>query len=319
MAEQSVEIERLRIQSLNAELLTRMERVLPQDGIVEFSPGFYLSRLTKPTESTRPIYKPCLCFVVQGSKRALLGNEVYNYDPGHYLVFTVDLPVVFHVDKASEDEPYFGLRLNLDPAIVAAVLLESDPDPCNNGTDVKAIDVQAIDAELLDAVVRLVRLGDSPDERRLLAPLAVREIVYRLLASGQAARLGHLITSAGETQRISEAVGFLRERFREPLKIEAIAREVGMSVSGFHHHFKSVTSLSPLQFQKQMRLQEARRAMLAEEMDAATAGFSVGYEDASYFSRDYKKLFGAPPQHDIANLRTKLPPQYSTASGMVAS
>ena len=312
-------IERLKIQDRNEELLARMSYLLPQDAIVEFSPGFFLSRLTKPTESTQPIYQPCLCFVVQGSKRALLGNEVYNYDPGHYLVFTVDLPVVFHVDKASEDEPYFGIRLNLDPAVVAAVLLESGPDPSKSEADVKAIDVQAIDADLLDAVVRLVRLADSPDERILLAPLVTREIVYRLLANGQASRLGHMITSVGESHRISEAVGYLRARFREPLKIEAIAREFGMSVSGFHHHFKSVTSLSPLQFQKQMRLQEARRVMLAEDLDAATAGFSVGYEDASYFSRDYKKLFGAPPQHDIANLRTKLPPQYSTASGMVES
>ena len=312
-------IERLKIQDRNEELLARMSYLLPQDAIVEFSPGFFLSRLTKPTESTQPIYQPCLCFVVQGSKRALLGNEVYNYDPGHYLVFTVDLPVVFHVDRASEDEPYFGIRLNLDPAVVAAVLLESVPDPSKSEANVKAIDVQAIDADLLDAVVRLVRLADSPDEQRLLAPLVTREIIYRLLANGQASRLGHMITSVGESHRISEAVGYLRARFREPLKIEAIAREFGMSVSGFHHHFKSVTSLSPLQFQKQMRLQEARRVMLVEDMDAATAGFSVGYEDASYFSRDYKRLFGAPPQHDIANLRTTLPPQYSTASGTVES
>ena len=219
-----------------------MSYLLPQDAIVEFSPGFFLSRLTKPTESTQPIYQPCLCFVVQGSKRALLGNEVYNYDPGHYLVFTVDLPVVFHVDKASEDEPYFGIRLNLDPAVVAAVLLESVPDPSKSEANVKAIDVQASDADLLDAVVRLVRLADSPDEQRLLAPLVTREIIYRLLANGQASRLGHMITSVGESHRISEAVGYLRARFREPLKIEAIAREFGMSVSGFHHHFKSVTS-----------------------------------------------------------------------------
>ncbi len=198
-------------------------------------------------------------------------------------------------------------------------MLESVPDPSKSEANVKAIDVQAIDADLLDAVVRLVRLADSPDEQRLLAPLVTREIIYRLLANGQASRLGHMITSVGESHRISEAVGYLRARFREPLKIEAIAREFGMSVSGFHHHFKSVTSLSPLQFQKQMRLQEARRVMLVEDMDAATAGFSVGYEDASYFSRDYKRLFGAPPQHDIANLRTTLPPQYSTASGTVES
>lgn len=308
-------IEILQMQSRNGELLARMSGLLPHDGIVESFPGFFLSRLTKPTESTQPIYQPCLCFVVQGSKRALLGSEVYRYDPGHYLVFTVDLPVVFHVDEASEDVPYFGLRLNLDPAIVAAVLVESGAETIQREEDVQAINVEAIDAYLLDAVVRLVRLIDSPDEQRLLAPLAIREIVYRLLANGQASRLGHLITSAGETSRISGAIGYLREHFREPLKIEAIAREVGMSVSGFHHHFKSITSLSPLQFQKQMRLQEARRVMLVEDMDAATAGFSVGYEDPSYFSRDYKRLFGAPPRHDIANLRTKLPPEYSTAAG----
>lgn len=314
MSNPGLEIERLRIQSLNAELLARMENLLRQDGVVESLPGFFLSRLTKPTESTQPIYQPCLCFVVQGSKRALLGNEVFHYDPGHYLVFTVDLPVVFNVDEASEDKPYFGLRLNLDPAIVASVLMEAGIGAMNGETDVKAIDVQTIDADLLDAVVRLVRLSDSPDEQRLLAPLVAREIVFRLLAGGQASRLGHLVTFAGETHRISEAVGYLRKHYRNSLKIEAIAREVGMSVSGFHHHFKSVTSLSPLQFQKQMRLQEARRMMLVEAMDAASAGFSVGYEDPSYFSRDYKKLFGAPPQKDIARLRTKLPPEYSVAA-----
>jgi AraC-like DNA-binding protein len=164
------------------------------------------------------------------------------------------------------------------------------------------MDVSPIDADMLDAVVRLARLLDTPDEIKILAPLIIREIVYRLLRGEQGARLGHLMTS-GDTRRISKAVGHLREHFHEPLRIENIARELGMSVSGFHHHFKSVTAMSPLQFQKQIRLQEARRLMLGEDLDAASAGFRVGYEDPSYFSRDYKKQFGAPPQRDIARLR----------------
>jgi AraC-like DNA-binding protein len=171
---------------------------------------------------------------------------------------------------------------------------------------VKAMNVSSIDANMLDAVVRLARLLDTPDEIQALTPLIIREIVYRLLRGEQGARLSHLLAAGGDTRRISRAIGHLREHFDEPLKIEDIARELGMSVSGFHHHFKSVTSMSPLQFQKQIRLQEARRLMLGEDLDAASAGFRVGYEDPSYFSREYKKLFGAPPQRDIAQLRSNL-------------
>jgi len=159
---------------------------------------------------------------------------------------------------------------------------------------------------LLDAVVRLARMLDTPDEIQVLAPLIIREIIYRLLRGEQGARLSHLLSSEGDARRISKAVKQLRENIDQPLKIENIAREIGMSVSGFHHHFKSVTAMSPLQFQKQIRLQEARRLMLGEDLDVASASFRVGYEDPSYFSREYKKLFGAPPQRDIARLRSSL-------------
>src|SRR5262249_3683262 len=152
----------------------------------------------------------------------------------------------------------------------------------------------------------LARLLDSPEEIQMLAPLVIREIVYRLLRGEQSARLGHLLPSGVDTSRISRAIGHLRENFDQPLRIEDIARELGMSVSGFHHHFKSVTAMSPLQFQKQIRLQEARRLMLGEDLDAASAGFRVGYDDPSHFSREYKKHFGAPPQRDIARLRDTL-------------
>jgi AraC-like DNA-binding protein len=158
-------------------------------------------------------------------------------------------------------------------------------------------------------VVRLIRLVDAPGGQKVLAPLIMKEIVYRLLAGGEGARLGHLMASSrGDTRRISRVIGHLREHYAEPLRIESVARELGMSVSGFHHHFKSVTAMSPLQFQKQVRLQAARRLMLSEGLDAARAGFRVGYEDPSYFSRDYKRLFGAPPQRDIARLRGSLEP-----------
>jgi AraC-like DNA-binding protein len=252
------------------------------------------------------VYQPAFCFVAQGGKQVLLGEELYRYNQGHYLIFTVDLPLVFQVEEASKEQPYLGLLLNLDPSLVASVLMESGVEAKKGDASVKAINVSPIEVGMLDAVVRLVRLLDTPGERKFLALLTIREIVYRLLAGGQGARLGHLLTSAGETRRISRAIGHLRDHFDEPLKIDDIAREFGMSVSGFHHHFKSVTAMSPVQFQKQIRLQEARRLMLSEDFDAASAAARVGYEDPAYFSREYKKHFGAPPQRDIARLRSTL-------------
>jgi AraC-like DNA-binding protein len=252
------------------------------------------------------VYQPSFCFIAQGRKQVLLGEELFRYDPGHYLIYTVDLPLVFQVEEASEEKPYLGLRLNLDSSLVASVMMESGIEIKKGDAGIKALDVSPTDANLLDAVVRLIRLLDAPVERKVLTPLIIREIVFRLLAGGQDARLGHLLASGAGTRRISKAIGHLRENFDRPLRIDDIARELGMSVSGFHHHFKSVTAMSPLQFQKQIRLQEARRLMLGEDLDAASAGFRVGYEDPSYFSREYKKHFGAPPQRDIAKLRSNL-------------
>jgi AraC-like DNA-binding protein len=298
-----------RVRSNRDELLERTAQLLPEDGRVEAFDGFFLARVSKPMESTNPLYQPAFCFVIQGGKRAMLGEEVFWYDPGQYLIFTVDLPVVFQVEETSEERPYYGLRLDLDPALVASVLMEAGFEPSKGDADVKAIGVNRVDADLLDAVVRLTRLLDTPGSEKVLAPLIMREIVYRLLAAGEGARLGHLLAvSRGDSRRISRAIGHLREHYDEPLRIEEVARDLGMSVSGFHHHFKSVTSMSPLQFQKQVRLQEARRLMLSEGLDAASSGRRVGYEDPGYFSREYKKLFGAPPLRDIARMRDSLVP-----------
>jgi AraC-like DNA-binding protein len=288
------------------ELLERMARALPGDGVLEVFPGLFLARSSQLTEQMHSVFKPAFCIIAQGSKQVLLGEEVFRYDPGHYLISTVDLPIVSHVVEASQDHPYLSFRLNLDASVVASIMMESGIETKRGDASVKAMDVSSIDADLLDAVVRLARLLDTPDEIQVLAPLIIREIIYRLLRGEQGARLSHLLASGGDTRRISKAVKQLRDNIDQPLRIEHIARELGMSVSGFHHHFKSVTAMSPLQFQKQIRLQEARRLMLGEDLDVASASFRVGYEDPSYFSREYKKLFGAPPQRDIAKLLSNL-------------
>jgi AraC-like DNA-binding protein len=287
------------------EIVERMSRLLPEDGRIDFVPGLLLIKSSVPSEPVQSLFQPSFCFVAQGRKRASVGGEVFLYDPFHYLIFTVDLPVAFEIEAPSKELPYLGLSLNLDSALVASVIVESGIRIKKGDASVKAMNVSAIDADLLDAVARLVRIAETPAERKVLAPLVIKEIIYRLLAGGQGARLAHLLT-ASDTRRISKAIGHLREHFDEQLKMEEIARELGMSVSGFHHHFKSVTSMSPLQFQKHLRLQEARRLMLGEELDAASAGFRVGYEDPSYFNRDYKKQFGAPPQRDVTRLRNSL-------------
>ena len=298
--------EEQRIQNYRAELVERMARALPDDGTLDVFPGFRLARSSRPTEPVRSVYQPAFCYVAQGRKQVLLGEELFQYDPGHYLIYTVDLPLTFQVKEASEERPYLGFRLDLDPSLVASVLMECSVVNKKGDASIKALDVSRTDADLLDAAVRLVRLIDAPVEYRIIAPLIVKEIVIRLLAGGQGARLGHLMASGGDAHRISRAVGYLRDHFDQALRMDDLAHDLGMSVSGFHHHFKSVTAMSPLQFQKLLRLQEARRLMLGEDLDAASAGFRVGYEDPAYFSRDYKKLFGAPPQRDIAKLRGNL-------------
>lgn len=296
--------ENTRVLMLRSELQQLISTIHTRDGLLEIFPGIYLARTTTPTKPLHSVYVPCFCVMAQGSKTVRLGDESFTYDIGHYLISTMDLPVSSCVLEASEEKPYMSFRFDLDPAIVADVMLKSGADISRSVDLVKAMNVAPIDADLLDAVVRILRLIDRPHEAKILLPLIEREIIFRLLQGKQAVRLAHLVS--GENRRISKAIETLRENFDRPLRIESLARDLGMSVSGFHHHFKSVTAMSPLQFQKQIRLQEARRLMLGEDLDAATAGFRVGYDDPSYFSRDYKKHFGAPPQRDIANLRTSL-------------
>jgi AraC-like DNA-binding protein len=307
MSNQEAEFEQQRIKINRAELIARMTRAVVEDGLLEPFPGIVLGRFSRPTEEqVYAMFKPSFCVIAQGSKEVLLGEEAFRYDPGQYLISTVVLPVVSQVVEATEEKPYLGFQLYLDPAVVASVMMESGIETKKAGATAKAMNVSPIEDELLEAALKLVRLLDTPDEMKFLAPLIIREIIFRLLKGDQGARLSHLLVSEGDTRRITRAVNHLREHMEEPLIIENLARDLGMSVSGFHFHFKNVTAMSPVQFQKQIRLQEARRLMLGEDLDVASAGFRVGYEDPSYFSREYKKLFGTPPQRDIAKLRSTI-------------
>jgi AraC-like DNA-binding protein len=295
-----------RVQADREELVERIARAVPEDGTVQPLKGLYLSRVSLPLQPLHGVLKPSLCVIAQGSKEVLLGDSRYRYDPAHYLLASVELPTISRVLEASKEQPYLSLRLELLPTLVGSVIVEaghsSPPSPPRHA-DVRAIDVSLLDVNLLDAVVRLVRLLDSPAEVRVLMPLITRELIYWLLAGEQGARLRHLATLGGYTPDIARAVERLRQDFDQPLRIEQIAQELGMSVSGFHHHFKAVTAMSPLQFQKRLRLQEARRLMLGEDLEAALAASRVGYYDASHFNREYKSLFGVPPMRDIQRLR----------------
>jgi AraC-like DNA-binding protein len=263
-----------------------------------------LFRSSAPSEPTHAVYEPALCLVAQGRKQVLLADELYTYDPVHYLLVSVDLPIVGQVVEATPQTPYLGLRLDLDPVQIGALIAEADLPPPSSRLSGRALAVSRLDAALLDAMARLLRLLETPEHLRMLAPPIVREILYRLLVGEQGARLRHIALGNSQTQRIGRAIDLLRRNFAEPLRIDDLASAANMSASGLHHHFKAVTAMSPLQYQKHLRLQEARRLMLGEDLDAATAGFRVGYESPSQFSREYRRLFGAPPLRDITRLRS---------------
>lgn len=303
MIHQQAEREVRWMQANREELIERIACAIREDGTVQPLQGLHLYRHSFPLEQVYSIVEPSLCVVAQGSKEFLLGKSRYRYDPFHYLLVTVDLPYIGQVLEASEKQPFLSLRLDLAPTLVGEVLLEADHASPQDNTDVRAIDVSPVDVYLLDAAVRLTRLLDAPAEAPVLLPLITREIIYRLLVGEQGARLRHLAILRGYTPHIARAIERLRRDFDQPLHIESLARESGMSVSMFHRHFKAVTALSPLQFQKRLRLQEARRLMLSEGLDAVSAAYRVGYQDASHFNREYKSLFGIPPIRDMQRLR----------------
>jgi AraC-like DNA-binding protein len=260
--------------------------------------GLHLHRIAQPGGARSAIQTPALGLIAQGSKRVFVGGEEYGYDPLHYMVTSVDLPAVGKVTVASATEPYLGLKLDLDVEDIVELIQDEKLPPVAPVDAARGMFVSKLSATLLDAVLRLIRLIDAPDDISMLAPLVKREILYRLLRSGQGARLRQMALQDSQTQRVAKAIRLLRENFTRSIRVETIARDVHMSVSALHHQFKAVTAMSPLQYQKQLRLQEARRLMLFADIDVAMAAHRVGYESASQFSREYSRFFGAPPLRD---------------------
>jgi AraC-like DNA-binding protein len=301
-----------------AELIARIARSTASgDGVhaTALAP-LQLMRMSAPTPCMPTLYEPRLYVVVQGSKVATLGAHQYRYDPLHYLVVSMTLPMIGQVIEASPGKPYLCLRLDIDPACIARLLLDSADSGAVTGSagGGEAAYTAQVTAPLLDAVLRLMRLLDTPDDLPVLAPMAIREILYRVLQGDLGGHLRALALNDGQPQRIAQAVALLRERYLEPLRIETLARHVHMSVSALHHGFKAATAMSPLQYQKQLRLHEARRLML-QGLAAAAAAHRVGYESPSQFSREYKRLFGASPRAEVAQMRGEAILALSAAGG----
>jgi AraC-like DNA-binding protein len=265
-------------------------------------PRLALVRSDTTSTPTRGVYEPMLCIIVQGRKRVMVADKLFEYDAAKYLIASVALPMSGEICEASPRAPYLALSLTLDPVMLAAMLIET-PGCVDTGEPAAGLAISPMEADLFDPVARLLRLLDRPGDIAMLAPLAECEIVYRLLQGEQGRMLRQIALADSRLSKISRAIGWIRGNYAEPLRIETLARVAGMSPSSLHRHFKSITNMSPLQFQKQIRLQEARRLLLARRTDACRVGFAVGYESTSQFSREYNRLFGSPPARDAARLR----------------
>jgi AraC-like DNA-binding protein len=291
-----------------ATLAAAVERHAQADGDHETAvPGLWLYRSSAPSEHSAVVYVPSLCVVAQGAKEVVVGGEPYRYDPAQSLLVSVDLPAATRVAEATPDRPCLAMRIPIDPAVVGELLAEGATPP-PPGPPVRGLGVIALDPRLLDAACRLLDLLDAPQEAAVLAPLVLREITFRLLTGPQGARLRQIASAGAPAHRIARAIRWLRDHFAEPLSVEGLAKRVGLSPSAFHLHFKGVTGTSPLQYQKQLRLQEARRLMLGEGLDAGAAAYRVGYESPSQFGREYRRLFGNSPRRDVAALQVEAQP-----------
>jgi AraC-like DNA-binding protein len=266
--------------------------------------GLRLHRCSAPTAPLHTAYSPSFTLVVQGTKSLTLGGETYRYGVGQYLLTSLDLPVASWVVEASGDIPYFCLCLDLKMERLHELFDRINFQPESLvGEGFRGLTVNHASPELIDATTRLVRLLDTPSDIAAMAPLIEQEIFYRLLTSPDGPRLVHMAMSETQSSRIARAVSWLRSNFHRPLKIEDLSDHVGMSPSSFHHHFKAVTALTPVQFQKHLRLHEARRLMLVDGLDAGNAGHRVGYQSPSQFSREYGRLYGMSPSRDIGAVR----------------
>ncbi|MEK4909172.1 AraC family transcriptional regulator N-terminal domain-containing protein [Niallia sp. FSL M8-0099] len=285
------------------ELVELLDREVTMDGAHEtLISGLRFVRASQISEPMYSVYEPSLCVVAQGSKVVMLGKESYEYDAASYLTASVHLPITGQVVKASPDKPYLCVNLQLDMNLILEVIQTSNQvtSDCPPGC---GLIISRVDDSLLEAVMRLIRLLETPQDIPVLASSVQREIVYRILQNDQNDSLKHFALVGSQGQRIAKIIGILNQEFDQPLRVDKLAKEASMSTSSFYYHFKEVTGMSPIQYQKQLRLQEARRLLLTENMEAAEAAFQVGYESPSHFSREYNRKFGLSPIKDIRRLR----------------
>jgi AraC-like DNA-binding protein len=266
-------------------------------------PGLSLSRRDEPTQPKSHMYEPIICLIAQGAKRVMLGDDTYVFDPHHFLIASMDLPTVVQIIEASREKPYLSLRLKLDQGEISQLMVDNNLPPPPAQYSSRGMAIGEVALPLLNAIQRLIDLLAEPKDIPILAPIIKREIFYRLLVGDQGARLRQMASAGSQSHQISRAIDWLKANFTRPLHIDDLATQVNMSTSTFHHHFRALTAMSPLQYQKWLRLNEARRLMLTERLDAASAAFQVGYESPSQFSREYRRLFGDSPLRDITNLR----------------
>ncbi|GGA37004.1 AraC family transcriptional regulator [Paenibacillus physcomitrellae] len=271
-------------------------------------PSLSCIRSSKITEPIYRVHEPALCIVAQGKKEVILAEERYLYGPSDYLVVSVDLPVSGQIIEASSDRPYLCFRLDFKPAQIVELLEESElrTIQLQLGSSRRGLFISQTSTSLIDAAIRLVRLLETPEDIKALAPMYTREILYRILKGRQGEMLKQIAVEGSGTYRIKEVIEQIKEHYAQPLRIEELAELANMSPSSLHRHFKEVTAMSPLQYQKRIRLQEARRLLLSDTPNAAEAAFQVGYDSPSHFSREYAKMFGLPPIADMKRLRDAL-------------
>jgi AraC-like DNA-binding protein len=260
-------------------------------------------RESDTSRAMRGISQPILAIVVQGKKEVLLNEETYLYGVAQYLVVAVDLPICGFAVEASPDHPYLSFALDLDPVQLCDIIAQINLGSDRQDNAIRGLFVSDAEPSLIDCAIRLTQLLDTPQDIAFLAPTIVREIYYRLLVGEQGEAVRQIATSGSKMQRIAKAIALIKADFSKPLRIETLAEHANMSISSFHRHFKAVTSMSPLQYQKQLRLLTARQMMLVENADATQTAYQVGYESPSQFSREYSRMFGAPPIRDIDRLR----------------
>jgi len=282
----------------------------PHDGTFELRiPGVHASRSSRINrECAHALRLPALCIVAQGAKTVIVGQELYEYDASRVIVFSVALPVAAQITRASSSEPYLGLRVDLDPNKIADLVLKVYPRGLPPVQERRAVYVAPVEVGIVNAAARLMECLAQPGDAELLAPLVVDEILIRLLRGPIGVRVAQMGFAESSVQRVAKAISWLRANYSQPMKVEDLAGLVHMSVSSFHEHFRAITSMSPLQYQKVLRLQEARRLMLSSMMDAGIASQRVGYLSASQFSREYSRFFGSAPARDVARLRQETRP-----------